>query len=252
MYNFVETKDNPSRRGVIKSILGATIASVFFSSPSNAQRHGKASGSSSKPQARKIKRPTRLACEPAGSPEPHEPPIGLNGGSLTLDIPNSNKIVFSGPMPNDPRPYKQVLGTATYTGIEEDRVLTRPRSQRPFFNRYQLPFNPRYQLRIWLVNLKNDSGNDEDLYESLGAESSLLLRLDPPQIETEEKLKELGKSHKHSVPLRYEYPRPKHFHIGKWQITDNTGKVVTDILGNRFEGIGDDSYDLFVSFYHTP
>ncbi|MBV8855691.1 MAG: hypothetical protein JOZ02_01905 [Acidobacteria bacterium] len=185
-------------------------------------------------------------------PVTHEPPIGFNDGSLVIDLPRSAEISQVNNVSGDPRPFKHIFRATNFTGIEEVRVLTRPRAARPFFVIYQLPQASTFQLRLWLVQLKQQQATqDEDDYEATTMEPQLILRPTSPQIEAVVKLHDGGLSHKHSVPRRFDVPPfARHFHIGKWAITDAAGNVVTDAGGHPFSGNGDDSYELFVSFYH--
>jgi hypothetical protein len=208
-------------------------------------------------QKEKDNKPTRVPCQPEGGIAPHEPPIGFEGGSLIIDVPKTNKIDVITTVPSDDRPHKHTLGSANYTGIQEVKVLTRIANGFPSYTRYELPLvtgpSP-YQLRIWLVQLKRDSGDLEDQYEAIasGAKPHLLLKPTSPQIETQHRLNQLGFSHKPHVPYRYEYPSfGKHFRIGQWQITDSAGTIVKDEAGNRFEGKEFEQYNIYVSFYHA-
>ena len=249
-----DDSDRPSRRNFNKLIAASALGFPVFAT--NAASQEKTTEKLA-PRESDTRVPTILPCDPPGGTSPHEPPIGFNGGSLIIDVPRSNMIEVITNVPGDDRPHKHTLGTAAYTGIQEVKVLTRAVNGIPSYARYLLPLTPvttPFQLRLWLVQLRRDGGELENQYEPLaaGARPHLLLKHTRPQIETQHRLNQLGFSHKHHVPYRYEYPRfGRHFRIGQWQITNEAGVVVTDGAGNRFEGREHDSYDLYVSFYHA-
>lgn len=199
--------------------------------------------------------PRRRPCAPLGlEPQPHEPPIGFGDGSLVMDVPLSCRLrqLSDG---GAPRPFRYEFTSARYTSIKEVRVLTRPTSGFPFFMRYDLPANPDYQLRIWLVQLSASSGSEQNLFESPGTEAQLVLSATSPHVQTELRLipgADDGYSHKRAVPLRYDYPAlARHFHIGQWQITDSRGSVVQDVVEEEpFSDSNNDSYQIFVTFNH--
>ena len=247
-----DDSDRPSRRSFTKLMAASALAVPVFTSNAVSQKQ---KTDKSAPNG-KVAKPTRVPCDEEGGISPHEPPIGFEGGSLIIDVPESNKIDVITTVPGDDRPHKHKLGSVTYTGIDEVKVLTRAANGVPFYATYQLPLVPvtsPYQLRIWLVQLKRDSGDMEDQYEAIasGAKPHLLLKHTSPQIETQHRLNQLGFSHKHNIPYRYEYPSfGKHFRIGQWQITDTAGVIVKDDDGNRFEGKGHEQYSLYISFFH--
>lgn len=242
------------RRTFFTRLSAAAIGIPLLASIADAQRRGgrKQPTRSASPSSRNAQRPTIKACEPGVPPVTHEPPIGFTDGSLMIDLPRSAEISQVNNVSGDPRPFKHIFRATNFTGIEEVRVLTRPRAGRPFFVRYQLPEDSTFQVRLWLVQLKQQqTTQDEDDYDAPTAEPQLILRPTSPQIEAVVKLRDNGLSHKHSVPRRFDVPPfARHFHIGKWAITDAAGNVVKDAAGIPFSRSGDDSYELFVSFYH--
>jgi hypothetical protein len=242
----------PSRRSFTRSIATWTVGLPLLSSLAGAQQKSR---QPSYHHVAQVTKPTIVPCDSEGGTLPHEPPIGIEGGSLIVDVPKTNKISVVSSVPDDDRPYKHTLGSARYLGIQEAKVVTRA-ARRVFYTRYQLPLNAKYQLRIWLVQLKPlGAGNElEDQYENIasGAKPSLVLKPTGSQIETTHPLRDVGLSHKHNVPYRYEYPpHGRHFRIGRWQITDDMGNVVKNDSGTPFNGEGHDSYQIYIGFYHV-
>jgi hypothetical protein len=249
-----ETADFKSRRGFTKSLvatLAATPAIIGLAACKSDSDQRQAALASATPSPNQLPRKAPCAATTAGI-EPHEPPIGFYDGSLVLNVPVSDRLVFSNS--GTVRSFKAAFEKANYTSIQEVRVLTRPGAGRPFLVRYQLPPNPVYQLRIWLVQLDAASGGGalQNEYVSPGAEPQLILKATAPHLETEAKLVDAGYSHKASTPLRYDYPAlARHFHIGKWQISDDEGVPVQDVVTEElFQDQGHDSYEIFVSFNH--
>ncbi len=243
-----------SRRGFTKSLI-ATLASapgiIGLAACKNNSNQKQLALTSATPSPNQLPRKAPCAAPTLGI-EPHEPPIGFYDGSLVLNVPVSDRLVFS--TSGAIRSFKATFERANYTSIQEVRVLTRPQSGRPFLVRYQLPPNPVYQLRIWLVQLDAGSGGGalQNEYASPGADPQLILKATAPHIETEAQLVDAGYSHKASTPLKYEYPAlARHFHIGKWQISDDEGVPVQDVVSEElFQDQGHDSFEIFVSFNH--
>jgi hypothetical protein len=242
-----------SRRSFTKWLMASLVAAPVVANLLSCRRPSQTETAPPSPQATPPTRlPAIVECTGGVSTKPHEPPIGFSdGGSLIIDIPESNRISFG--MGSGPRPHNHTLGTANYTSIQEVGVLTRPTDEHPpFFALYRLPPNPTYQLRLWLVQLEDPPSQHQNNYEEPGDEPQLILRATAPHIETERQLGRERVSHKVSVPLRHDYPTPgRHFHIGKWQITEADGTIVKDASTQKlFQGEGDDSYEIYVTFNH--
>jgi hypothetical protein len=186
--------------------------------------------------------------------EPHEPPIGLEGGSLYMSW--NLQIIESTTNQADPRPYKYVLADSSRRrgDVAVVKILTERNDGQVSFARYLLPQATGAHVLIWLQKLISDPSEYPPRYENRPTDAQILIRGDNLFIETDRRLNapyatyKLGRRHGYAHP-GYE----RHFRIAAWAIVDETGHVVhenNDPFGRAFNDSGDDGYYLYIYFHH--
>src|SRR5258708_7404950 len=114
-------------------------------------------------------------CDTEDPHEPHEPPMGLDGGSLFIHFPDN--IRQDRIAPGDPRPYKYVLRTKVYGTVGFVRVITEVNNGKLSFLKYSVPEAMGCQLQIWLHQLKETPSTGLPFeYEARTVEPQVLIK----------------------------------------------------------------------------
>ncbi len=187
--------------------------------------------------------------------EPHLPPIIIGGGSLKIEM--KHRCSYQ-PLANDPSllNHKYVVRGEDYSFIRRV-VVIREGEQIVCCSYDNLPDG--CEVHIWLQKLKAVPASDID-YEPLTAIPQLRLKgttANPRtnselEIKSDEEFGNRAPTHKQHRPHNYFHRGygGRHFRIGKWEIVDANGAVVTDGL-NNFRESGDDGYRIALGFDHV-
>ena len=204
--------------------------------------------------------PTICSNDVIPTSEPHEPPMGFDGGSLRLSW--KYEIIERNDSPtNDPRPRKYILADATkhFGPIAVVRVLTERGSGTTIpagtigFARYIVPPLTGGRLRIWLQQLTSNSNELNFAYEPLTIEPQIVLMGGNFLLETDRQLRGKYQTYKPNRQFGYEHPGfARNFRIAQWQIVDAGGVVVREnklSTGAPFSDSNQDGFKLYVSFH---
>ena len=139
--------------------------------------------------------------------DPHEPPIGLGGGSLYVSWHRRLALGTQGPS-SDPRPFKYRLADplVQYRSVAVMRILTERGDGTARFKRYILPRAVGAQVLIWLHQLEWGSNTYPAVYEPQSAEAQILIKGDPLLIESDQPLRLSSGTYKNSRPFGFEHP----------------------------------------------
>jgi hypothetical protein len=185
--------------------------------------------------------------------EPHEPPMGLEDGSLTVTW--NKRLVLNDQSSDDPRPFKYVAEDASPGSVAVVRVQTEQDDGHVLFTRYIIPASFGAQLLIWLQQLTVSSPADQPVFENKTNQPQILLRGNSLIVMETDKPFTAFDTFKEHRPFGFQHPGYfRHFRIAAWAIVDSSGRIVNennDPLGTPFSAIGQDGYHIYVSFHDT-
>lgn len=181
--------------------------------------------------------------------EDHIPPLGVRGGSFSIEL--KHDLVSLPDVPTDPRPKKYTANTLdaeqygritrvlVFTEIEED-VDRLPHS---------FTLDDNVELRIWLQTVKRSPANERD-FDALSSEPQVVIKGGVPagvgkfklRIELDNNLGARGATHKGHRLSRFSHNGfGRDFRIGRWRVVDRRNNV-------RAQGEGDENYDFLIFF----
>lgn len=185
--------------------------------------------------------------------EPHEPPIGLSGGSFDMQVPDN--IRESQLVPADSRPYKYVLRDEAYGPLSIVRAITELDDGKFNFTRYVVPAAMGCKLLIWIHQLKEIPTTGLPFeYEPRRFEPQITIKGGPFLLETDRQLQ--GSTETFKFHRRFAYKHPgyqRQFRIAGWAIVDSNNSLVhenNDPTKREFQAFDQDGLKLYVSFHH--
>ena len=238
-----------SRRTFTKSVAAALAITPFTSSSITGQERREIPGfCQENPDS-----PWVGTCGELGVPqsEPHEPPIGVEGGSLTMEC--EEKMHREDAALTPPRKYLYDFENYTYGHIRRLEVVTEYDS---VFTYHCYKLNVDYitspKLQIWLQRLRKLDEVEEGGYPWIVSdidpttEPHILFtyrpidepeRLDGAVIESDKKLGDVKKGFKKEQMFKHKHNGygETHFRIGRWRVINGDGSFLAgDCAGRRF------------------
>jgi hypothetical protein len=246
-----QTKDvvTTSRRSFSKSVAAALITAPFALSSVRGQERRAIRGQC---QPTPLSPLLRTPCSHLGTPqsEPHEPPIGVGGGSLTMEC--EERMHREGSVNTPPRRYLYDFENYTYGQMRRLEVVTEYESVFTY-HCYKLNVagvtSPK--LMIWLQRLRKLGEGEEGGYPWIESdidpttEPHVFFTYRPTDtqeafegavIESDKKFGDIKKGFKGGETFKHKHEGygKTRFRIGRWRIINGDGSVLAgDCAGRR-------------------
>jgi hypothetical protein len=232
-----ENSDRPSRRTFAKSVAAALVTAPF----AFAEVRGQGSAS---PQDRCKEAKYLDACPKLGDVQvPHEPPIGISGGSFTMEC--ENQMYRQGSINHGPRKHLYKFRDYYYGTMVRLEVITE--YEKLFtYECYPLGKVPTPRLKIWLQRFHQnrwvaddiDVGKtDAHILITYSSFSRFNLSFDTPVVETDKRFGLIKKGFKLEPTFKHPhvgYLGDPHFRIGRWQLLAEDGSCIyQDVVGRK-------------------